>query len=48
MIKDPKPVAKLDSVLFYRPKESWSANFIYIHKDAYDTVIKKWRQLRPM
>ena len=42
MIKNPTPIADSDGVTFYRPKTSYGAFFIYIHKDAYDNVIQQY------
>ena len=42
MIKNPTPIAESKDTIFYRPKETYGAFFIYIHKDAYDTVIQQY------
>lgn len=42
MIKNPTPIAESEDTRFYRPKASYGSFFIYIHKDAYDTVIQQY------
>lgn len=41
-ILEPRIVGNQDNSTFFRPKETWCSHFIYVHKDAYDTIIETY------